>query len=171
MTGYRRGSIVLFILHLSVHSWPESQAVYWAWETSSVLLLNPCNFLLFSPSSLFPASRLNKTGYNSLRLLVNWGKSLRHIVGISENAIMFSLCYCHVQQTQVTPSCFSFWWLHYSCKETKTCLVSKIVPQTTAICHSPKAWEMLYFHSEVYIRGMQISYHCSLPFAKRQHVK
>lgn len=76
MTGYRRGSVVLFILHLSVHSWPESQAVYWAWETSSVLLLNSCDFLLFSPSSLFPASRRNKTGYNNLTLLVNWGKSL-----------------------------------------------------------------------------------------------
>lgn len=148
-------------------------------EFSELGRLLPCpaiKFLwsfIFLSSSSFPASKLIKIIYNNLKILANYGRFLR--IQRHSNSRYFCQChhvlFFHMKQKAVTP-CFSFWCLYcYSCQETKTYWVSKTVPQTTARCHSPKAWGISCIHLEVYIRGMQISHHCFFAFAKRKHVK
>lgn len=159
MARYKRGNTVLNWLYSYIHSStqlpPLSGTIILSLvslgDSSSVLLISFYALLLFYT---FTCLKVSKHVSNNLKILANWGRFLsiqRH-----PNSGYFGKCHhflpCHVQQQQkkVSPW-YSFWCLHcYSCQETKSCPVSKTVPQTTVVCLSPKVWGMSHIHSEVY---------------------
>lgn len=180
MARYKRGNTVLNWLYSYIHSStqlpPLSGTIILSLvslgDFSSVLLISFYALLLFYT---FTCLKVSKHVSNNLKILANWGRFLsiqRH-----PNSGYFGKCHhflpCHVQQQQKKSASLVFILMStlLFMPGDKIMSSQQNCPSNYSHMSFTKSLRNVSYSFRGIYRGMQISYHCFLAFAKRQHVK